>query len=190
MMANLIRLKDGAVIWPYSLGQLRIDEPAQSFSWAPSDAELAYYGVHRVEPSDPPAADPAVEKVIQSQPVESNGKWVQQWELVALTTEEQAAYHAAAHPPRWIEFGQVVQASPEINALLGKALIDAPALAMALSVGLGKAADGDSRIFLAAWSSALGLGLINAELIALMQGAAQSHDLPAAFVTGLAGGVS
>ena len=188
MMANLVRLKEGAVIWPYSLGQLRLDEPAQSFSWSPSDAELAHYGVHRIEPSDPPTADPAVEKVIQSQPAEINGKWTQQWELVPLTPEEQAAYHAAAHPARWIEFGQVVQMSPEINALLGKALVDAPALAMALSVGLGKAADGDSRIFLAAWRSALGLGLINAELITLMQGAAQAHDLPAEFIAGLAGG--
>jgi hypothetical protein len=129
-----------------------------------------------------------VERVIQAQPVESNGQWVQQWELVPLSPKEQAAYHAAAHPPRWIEFGQVVQAEPRINALLSRALVDAPALAMALSVGLGKAADGDSRIFLAAWSSALGLGLINAELITLMQGAAQSHDLPADFIAGLAGG--
>jgi hypothetical protein len=31
--------------------------------------------------------------------------------------------------------------------------------------------------------------LINAELIALMQGVAQAHDLPAEFVAGLAGGV-
>jgi len=188
-MTNLIRLKDESVIWPYSLGQLRLEEPAQSFSWSPSDAELSHYGVHRVEPSDPPAADPAVEKVIQSQPVEINGKWTQQWELVPLTPEELAAYHAAAYPPRWIEFGQAVQASPEINALLGVALLDAPALAMALSVGLGKAADGDARIFLAAWRSALGLGLINDEMITLMQGAAQAHDLPAEFIAGMAGGV-
>lgn len=188
MMANLVRIVDGTVIWPYSLGQLKLDEPTQSFSWAPSDAELAHYGVHRIEPSEPPTANPAVEKVIQSQPAEINGKWTQQWELVPLSPEEQAAYHAAAHPARWIEFGQVVQAEPKINALLGKALIDAPALAMALSVGLGKAADGDSRIFLAAWRSALGVGLINAELITLMQVAAQAHDLPAEFIAGLAGG--
>lgn len=188
MMTNLVRIVDGTVKWPYSLGQLRLDEPAQSFSWAPSDAELAHYDVYRVEPSDPPAADPTVEKAIQATPIEIDGKWMQQWELVPLTPEEQAAYHAAAHPARWIEFGQVVQASAEINALLGRALIDAPALAMALSVGLGKAADGDSRIFLAAWRSALGLGLINNELITLMQGAAQAHDLPAEFIVGLAGG--
>jgi len=190
MMANLVRLKDGAVVWPYSLGQLRLEEPAQSFSWSPSDAELAYYGVYCVEPSDPPIADPAVEKVIQATPIKIDGKWVQQWELAPLTPEEQAAYHTATHPPRWLEFGQVVQTEPRINALLGKALVDAPALAMALSVGLGKAADGDSRIFLAAWNSALGLGLINAELITLMQGAAQAHDLPTAFVAGLAGGAA
>ena len=189
-MANLVRIVDGAVKWPYSLGQLRLDDPSQSFSWSPSDTELAHYGVYRVEPSDPPVADPALEKAIQAQPSEIDGKWTQQWELVPLTAEEQAVYYAATHPPRWLEFGQVVQQEPKINALLGKALVDAPALAMALSVGLGKAADGDSRIFLAAWNSALALGLINAELITLMQDAAQAHDLPAEFITGLAGGVA
>jgi hypothetical protein len=84
----------------------------------------------------------------------------------------------------------MVQAEPRINALLSRALINAPALAMALSVGLGKAADGDSTIFLGAWNSALGLGLIDAELITLMQDAAQAHDLPAEFIAGLAGGVA
>jgi len=34
------------------------------------------------------------------------------------------------------------------------------------------------------------LGLINAELITLMQDAAQAHDLPAEFITGLARGAS
>ena len=186
---SMIRVTEAGTVWPYSLNQLRADEPSRSFSNRPSAAELAHYGVYRVEPSDPPTADPAVEKVTQAAPIEIDGKWTQQWELVPLTPEEQAAYRAATHPPRWLEFGQVVQASPEINALLGKALIDAPALAMALSVGLGKAPDGDSRIFLAAWRSALGLGLINDELITLMQGAAQAHDLPAEFIAGLAGGV-
>jgi hypothetical protein len=80
-----------------------------------------------------------------------------------------------------------VQSEPAINALLSVALQQAPALAMALSVGLGKAADGDSRVFLAAWSTARGLGLVSPELVASTQAAAESHDLPAEFIAGLAG---
>lgn len=190
MMANLVRLKNGAVIWPYSLGQLRLDEPSQSFSWAPSDAELAYYNCYRVHPSTPPAVDPAVEKVVQLQPTESDGVWSQQWDVVALTPEEQAAYQMQQHPPRWLEFGQVVQSSPEINALLGQALqAELAALAMALGVGLGKAADGDTRVFSSAWSAAMAAGLITPEMITLTQDIATAHDLPAEFIASLAGGV-
>lgn len=188
MMTNLVRLKDGVVIWPYSLGQLRLDEPSQSFSWAPSDAELAYYNCYRVQPSTPPVVDPSVERVVQVQPTESDGVWSQQWNVIALTPEEQAAYQAQEHPPRWLEFGQVVQSSPEINALLGQALQNAPALAMALSVGLGKAADGDARVFSGAWSAAMAAGLITPELVMLTQDIATAHDLPAEFIAGLAGG--
>ena len=187
MMANLVRVKDGAVIWPYSLGQLRLDEPAQSFSWAPSNAELAHYSCYRVQPSTPPVVDPAIEKVVQVTPIEIDGVWTQQWNVVALTTEEQTAYQSQQHPPRWLEFGRMVQSSPEINALLGQALQNAPALAMALSVGLGKAADGDARVFSGAWSAAMVAGLITPELIALTQDIATAHDLPAKFITSLAG---
>ncbi|MEN9766865.1 MAG: hypothetical protein RLZZ32_825 [Cyanobacteriota bacterium] len=181
---SLIRLDP--IRWPYSLGQLRADEPARSFSAAPGDAELAEYGVFRVTPLEQPAYDPATHRVVEVQPLEQDGQWLQQWELVPLTEAEQEAYYRQTHPPRWLEFGQAVQADPAINALLAVALQQAPALAMALSVGLGKAADGDSRVFLAAWGTARGLGLVSAELVASTQAAAEAHDLPAEFIAGLA----
>ena len=185
-MNSLIRVDPTR--WPYSLGQLRADEPSRSFSAAPSDSELAHYGVFRVAPLEQPEFDPATHKAVEVQPAETvAGQWVQQWELVPLTPEEAEAYYRQTHPPRWLEFGQTVQADPAINALLAMALQQAPALAMALSVGLGKAADGDSRVFLAAWGTARGLGLVSPELVASTQAAAEAHDLPAEFITGLAG---
>lgn len=184
-MSNLIRVLDSQTVWPYSLGQLRTDEPSRSFSNSPSDAELAEYGVFRVEPQPQPSYDPATEKVIEVHPIGADGVWQQAWEVVELSDAEKEAYYRATHPPRWLEFGQAVTAMAEINSMLGQALTAAPALAMALPVGLGKAADGDSRVFLSAWQSACAAGLASPELVTALQMLATQHDLPAEFVAGL-----
>jgi hypothetical protein len=54
-----------------------------------------------------------------------------------------------------------------------------------LEVGLGQAANGDSRVFLQAWQSAKALGLVPAELVQGIQMLATAHDLPPEFVGGL-----
>lgn len=181
----MIRVIDGQTNWPYSLGQLRADEPSRSFSSSPSDAELAHYGVFRVQATAQPEYDPATHRVAEVAPAPVDGSWQQQWELVPLTPEEAEAHYRATHPPRWLEFGNAVAALAEINAILAAALQAVPALAMALSVGLGKAADGDSRVFLAAWHAARSGGLVSAELAGAMQALATQYDLPPEFVAGL-----
>lgn len=182
-MSTLIRLSP--LRWPYSLGQLRADEPSRSFSSAPSDAELAHYDVFRVTPQVQPSYDPATHRVVEIAPVEADGQWVQQWELVELTEAEQEACYRATHPPRWIEFNDALPV--EVDQLLAAAQAISPRLALALGVGLGKAADGDSRVFLGAWQTCRGNGLISPELVAGLQALATQFDLPAEFVTGLAG---
>jgi hypothetical protein len=184
-MTDLIRLNPFR--WPYSLAQLRIDEPTRSFSPAPSDREYAEFDCYRKQPQPQPEYDPATHRVIEVQPALVGGQWLQQWELVELTPEEAEAYYQATHPPRWIEFGSVVMADASINALLATALQTSPALAMALPVGLGQAAQGDARVFLAAWQTARGAGLVAPELVTALQMMATSHDLPPEFVAGLAG---
>jgi len=87
---------------------------------------------------------------------------------------------------QWVAFGAVLLADPSVNQMLGAALSAAPAVAMSISVGLGKAADGDSRVFMMSWAGAHGLGLISPELIAHVQSLAAAYDLPAEFITGLA----
>lgn len=181
----MIRVIDGQATWPYSLSQLRADEPARSFSVAPVDAELAEYGVFRVQPQPQPEYDPATHRVTEVVPALVDGSWQQQWELVPLTPEEAEAHYRATHPPQWIAFGNAVTALAEINTMLAAALQSVPALAMALSVGLGKAADGDSRVFLAAWQAGRAGGLIPAALVEQTQQLATQHDLPPEFITGL-----
>jgi hypothetical protein len=181
-MSDLVRLNP--LRWPYSLGQLREDEPTKSFSPSPSTAELAHYGCYRVLPQAQPEYDPAAEKVVEVEPIEDDGQWLQQWEVVELTLEEQEAYYRATHPPRWLEFSAALP--PEVNQLLRAAWDANPMLKDQLSIGLGKASDGDSRVFLAAWQNAKALGLVAPELVTGIQMLATAHDLPPEFVGGLA----
>ena len=171
--------------WPYTLQQLREDEPGRSFSAAPRAHELAYFDVFVVQPTaQPDDYDPDLQKVVEVMPVLVAGQWQQQWELVDLTEEERAARYRATHPPRWIEFWAALP--PEVDTLLTAAQAASPRLALSLGVGLGKAADGDSRVFIGAWQSAQLLGLVSQELITGVQTLAVAHDLPTEFVEGLA----
>jgi len=180
-MSDLIRLDPFR--WPYSVAQLRLDEPSRSISVAPRAEELEFYGVFRVLPQEQPEFDPAVERVQEVAPIEDGGQWLQQWELVPLTEVEQEAYYRANNPPRWIEFWAALP--PEVDTLLAQSRAASQRLGASLEIGLGKAADGDSRVFLLAWQQAKAIGLIPPELVAGVQALAVAFDLPAHFVQGL-----
>jgi hypothetical protein len=182
-----LRIVDGQLVWPYSISRLRDDEPSVSIWNNPSDAFLAQYGMFYPEATTAPEINPAAEKVLQVEPIEQDGQWQQQWAVVALSEAEAADYYRATHPPRWLEFGAVVMALPAIKALLNGCIAagETP-LSHGLAVGLGKAADGDSRTFINTWHQASAAGLIPPELIASMQMLATAHDLPAEFIAGLA----
>jgi hypothetical protein len=187
MSNDLIRLNP--MRWPYSLTRLRADEPTYSFSSSPSASTLARFNVHRfrdvVALVEPPPVNPATHRLEQRPPVEVDGVLTQQWEVVELAEAEREAYYRATHPPRWIEFSDALPV--EVDQLLAAAQAVSPRLALALGVGLGKAADGDSRVFLGAWQTCRGIGLIPPELVQGMQMLATQYDLPAEFVVGLAG---
>jgi hypothetical protein len=182
-----LRIVDGQLVWPYSISRLKADESSASIWNDPSDVFLAQYGMFYPEATTAPEINPAAAALQQVEPIEQDGVWRQQWAVVALSEAEAADYYRDTHPPRWLEFGAVVMALPEIKALLngGIAAGETP-LALGLAVGLGKAADGDSRAFINTWHQASAAGLIPPELIASMQMLATAHDLPAEFIAGLA----
>jgi hypothetical protein len=173
--------------WPYSIQQLREDEPTRSFSVAPRPDQLAQFNVFKFDEVvalvEPPPVDPATHRLEQVRPVEIDGVLTQQWELIELTPEEQETVYRANNPPRWIEFWAALPA--DVDALLAAARSASPRLELGLGVGLGKAADGDSRVFIGAWQQAKSLGLIPPELVADVQALAVTFDLPAEFVGGL-----
>jgi hypothetical protein len=89
--------------------------------------------------------------------------------------------------PEWIAFQRDVMSTPAVNIMLGATLQAAPAVGLALAVGLGQVAQGgDARTFLEAWGAGMVLGLITAELTAVVSTLAVARDLPADFVAALA----
>jgi hypothetical protein len=181
---TMIRVTEAGTVWPYSLAQLRADEPQRSFSSNPSDGELSIFGVFRIRATAQPLIDPAIQKAVEVEPVLVDGQWQQQWAVEDLSEAEREAYYRATHPPQWIAFNDALPA--DVNALLAQAQALDHRLYGGLLVGLGKAADGDSRVFLGTWGKARAVGLIPPEMIAQIQALAVAHDLPAEFVAGLA----
>jgi hypothetical protein len=74
---------------------------------------------------------------------------------------------------------------PEVDQLLNAARAASPRLELGLGVGLGRAADGDSRAFLSAWQTARTAGLVSNDLAQGLRALAVTYDLPADFVEGL-----
>jgi hypothetical protein len=83
--------------YPYSIGELRKDNPNTSFPKEPSESLLASYGVLRVTPTDRPQVS-HTKNVKEITPVNLQGKWTQKWEVtnasadeISVRTEEKSA---------------------------------------------------------------------------------------------------
>jgi hypothetical protein len=88
--------------------------------------------------------------------------------------------------PLWVDFSAAVMTDSSVNTMLTTLLQSAPGLYGGLVVGLQQASQGDTRVFLNSWHAAHGLGVIPDALITDVQQHATAHDLPSAFVAGLA----
>ena len=92
-----VKTQGGQTTYPYSIGQLRNDNPNVSFPKSVPDATLAAYGVYSVTVLDAPAYDVNKQRIEQdAQPTESNGQWELRWSVIDFTAEELAAKAAAA----------------------------------------------------------------------------------------------
>ncbi len=87
--------------------------------------------------------------------------------------------------PRWVQFGIAIGGSPEINAFVATVREAAPVLHGMLIVGLGQAAKGDPKTFLAAWNQAQDAGLVDQKLAATFVTMANGFNLPADFIAAL-----
>jgi len=84
-------IQNGAVaVYPYSVEQLRRDNPGTSFPAQPTLASLAEWGVFPVVQTQPPDSDPLTQTVVEDTPIQIDGVWVQVWEVRAASAQEVA----------------------------------------------------------------------------------------------------
>lgn len=80
---------------PYSIRQLRIDNPETSFPANPGDTLLAEWGVVPVVVRPIPEHDPQTHHAVLLEPVEIDGEWVQHWDVRSLSVEDMQSRQAA-----------------------------------------------------------------------------------------------
>lgn len=74
--------------YPYSIAQLRKDNPNVSFPSNLSDEVLKVYNVFPVETSAQPAFDELTYRLVSGAPQLNEGVWTQVWTVVLLSAEE------------------------------------------------------------------------------------------------------
>lgn len=83
-----VLVKNGNVEkYPYSIGQLKQDNPNTSFPSPIPNITLAEFGVHPVTPTEYPNVD-YTKNVVEGTPSLENGVWYQVYDVVDATTEE------------------------------------------------------------------------------------------------------
>jgi len=83
-----VLVSNGAVEnYPYTIGNLRRDNPNVSFPKNPSDATLENFGMFRVTKVDRPAYD-HTKNIQEGTPVLTDGVWTQVWNVTDATSEE------------------------------------------------------------------------------------------------------
>ena len=86
---NYLLASNNAVLkFPYSLEELRSDNPQTSFPLEMSAEELAEWGVYSVEEQNPPAYNEQTESIELQPPSLVNGVWVQGWLIAQASAEE------------------------------------------------------------------------------------------------------
>lgn len=77
-----------AKTYPYTIGELRRDNPNTSFPKKPTEATLASWDVYPVANVDSPAFSHATQNLTEGDPVLVAGQWQQTWVITEATPEE------------------------------------------------------------------------------------------------------
>ena len=79
-----------AETYPYSIGQLRKDNPQTSFPKNPTDTLLASYNVFPVTATERPLYDTITQNLSEGSPTLTAGVWTQAWVVTDATPDEVA----------------------------------------------------------------------------------------------------
>lgn len=173
--------------YPYSLWQLRRDNPNVSFPATPTEDDIIPFGCRFVHPIPQPAFDPRTQQVIELPPEpDQGGAYQQRWQVVAASAEQIAAWDQANAPqPNWGAFKTAVMSHPAVNQSLADALALAPAAATALAPTLLACERGEMADFATAWAAVMSVAPLPVAAMGEMVALATANHLPAPFVQAL-----
>ena len=178
-MAFIHAPANSAPVWPYSLADLRRDNPNVSYSANPSAEDLAPFDVFVVQPTDPPTYDPTTHRAQEITPVEIEGVWQQAWELIERPP--------APPTPDWATFRAGLLTSADVAQVMTAArAAGAEPAATNLPMALKDAQAGQIAEFAACWGMVAAAGGASPEALAALVAAAEACNLPAEFVAALA----
>lgn len=86
----MLKIAGGSVIYPYSLENLRADNPHTCFPANPAVSGLGVFGVYPVKATERPSFDWLVSDCVERTPEKRAGEWYQVWEVVAASEAEKA----------------------------------------------------------------------------------------------------
>lgn len=89
-----VKVTEGAA-QRYSVTDLRRANPQVSFPQDIPNETLFEYGVYPLNETAPPKYNPATSKLIEGTPVQQGAEWVQVWNVVPLSENEQQSFVAA-----------------------------------------------------------------------------------------------
>jgi len=84
----LVKIQNDGIIYPYSINQLRSDNPQVSFPLNPPESTLNDWGVFNVVLTPIPEYNPLTENLVEVSPELVNGVFTQQWIIAAASQEE------------------------------------------------------------------------------------------------------
>jgi hypothetical protein len=113
-----------AEIYPYSIGNLRRDNPNVSFPRNPSEELLASYDVFPVVTQAPPEHDPVTQNLNQATPTLVDGQWLQTWEVTDASAEEIFERQRAAAD--YLAFWDALMTSSVYGAIREQSFVSLP----------------------------------------------------------------
>lgn len=184
-LPSLIRIRPDGFQWPYSVAQLRADEPRRSISNNPHDEELAALAtldppvvVIRPIPTDPPSYDAATQELAEGPPVEVDGQWIQAWQVINLPPAPPVA--------DWAGFASWLYAYEPIGLAMGMARASTDPLgepvATALPAVMQEGRAGNLRAWAEAWGQFRLASQLQPEAAAPILAKAVECHLPADFI--------
>jgi len=81
-----IKIKDGIITYPYTIGQLKSENPNVSFPQAITNEVLENFGVYPVESVE--VTDDYTKNIVEGTPTLSGSVYVQTWNITDATEEE------------------------------------------------------------------------------------------------------